>query len=97
MAQNLLTDVQCNRLSNYNELLKTFPGRMKMSSTTFREVINDSNVVGWTSDTEAGRKTTENITKNCNNIDQLADSLTTLYQDVERLIEASRASNNRVE
>ena len=97
MAQNLLTDDQCNRLSNYNELLKTFPGRMKISSYTFREVINDSNVVGWTSDTEAGRKTTENITKNCNNIDQLADSLTTLYQDVERLIEASRASNNRVE
>lgn len=97
MAQNLLTDDQCNRLSNYNELLKTFPGRMKISSATFREVINDSNVVGWTSDTEAGRKTTENVTKNCNNIDQLADSLTTLYQDVERLIEASRASNNRVE
>ena len=24
MAQNLLTDDQCNRLSNYNELLKTF-------------------------------------------------------------------------
>ena len=70
---------------------------MKISSSTFREVINDSNVVGWTSDTEAGRKTTENITKNCNNIDQLADSLTTLYQDVERLIEASRSSNNRVE
>ena len=46
MAQNLLTDDQCNRLSNYNELLKTFPGRMKMSSSTFREVINDSNVVG---------------------------------------------------
>lgn len=97
MAQNLLVESQCNQLENYNELLKTFPGRMKTSAATFREVISDSNVAGWTSDTEAGKQTNENVTRNCSSIDQLADSITALYQGIERLIAASRASNNKTE
>lgn len=94
-AQSLIVEGKCKKLENYNELLKTFPGRMKASATTFREVINDSNVVGWTSDTAAGQQTRQNVIKNCDGIDQLADQLTALYQEVERLIAASRASNNR--
>lgn len=97
MAQNLLVESQCNQLENYNELLKTFPGRMKTSAATFREIISDSNVAGWTSDTETGKQTNENVTRNCSGIDQLADSITALYQNIERLIAASRASNNKTE
>lgn len=97
MAQNLIHDEQIAQMQNLNNELKQYPSRLKTAAITFREVINNSDVAGWTNDTGAGRQTRQNVIKNCDGIDQLADTITELYQSIERLIAASKMSNNKTE